>query len=211
MFKIVYVLTDNENLKYYNELMISLLSTRKHMPERPVCVLVDPTTYAILQKNNAEIFDLAEVLPIDVPSDLTQAEKSRYIKVTCRQWIRGDMLFIDTDTVICRPFPDKVSDKPLGFVLDGHALLTEASISFINATVSLNRQLGIEITRDAYYNSGVMWVADCDITKAFFAAWEETWQETRQKGRLVDQPSFNFTISRFEEHVDTLDGIWNVQ
>ena len=99
MYKIVYVLTDNENLKYYNELMISLLSVRKHMPDRPVCVLVDPTTYAILQKNNAEIFNLAEVLSIEVPSDLTQAEKSRYLKVTCRQWIRGDMLFVDTDTV----------------------------------------------------------------------------------------------------------------
>ena len=181
------------------------------MPDRPVCVLVDPTTYAILQKNDAEIFNLAEVLSIEVPADLTQAEKSRYLKVTCRQWIRGDILFIDTDTVICRPFPDKVSDKPLGFVLDSNLPFSQCAPVQQRRMYDFLSIFNISEPRENYYNSGVIWAADNATAKMFFKAWKEKWQETRMCGKHFDQPALNTMLDDFEDDIEPLEAIWNLQ
>lgn len=100
--QIVYVLADNEKLKYYNELIKSVYSLHYQMPEQKICVLTDNDTFNLI--NKLEITQFAELRPIEVPSDLSVVERSRYLKLITRQVISGEMLFIDADTVIARPF-----------------------------------------------------------------------------------------------------------
>ena len=85
MFTVVYVVVDDEELFFYNEMMKSLTSLRMHMPEQRVCILVDDYTYNHLKEINAEAFKLAEIVCVSVGEGYNQREKSRLLKLTLRE------------------------------------------------------------------------------------------------------------------------------
>lgn len=203
--QIVYVLADNEKLKYYNELIKSVYSLHYQMPEQKICVLTDNDTFNLI--NKLEITQFAELRPIEVPSDLSVVERSRYLKLITRQVISGEMLFIDADTVIARPFPEIKSEKSIGIVWDINIHRTK--VEFCDKVSEL---CGIPLNDfKYYYNSGVIWSKDNDISHKFFSEWLELWDITRKAGCYKDQPSFNHICEKFSDSILTLDNMWNCQ
>lgn len=209
MYTVVYVVVDNKSLCYYNEMMKSLTSLRMHMPEQKVCVLVDDGTYEILKEKNAEVFQHAEVIPVSINNDYSQAEKSRFLKVTLRQRLSGTLLFIDTDTVICDVIPEIDMKKSMGMVLDLHELRSESNFFY---TDLLDVKCGLDSGNyDYYYNSGVVWSKDDEHAHRIYEKWHSLWEQTRKTGIHRDQPALNYIVKEEQEHIETLDGIWNCQ
>lgn len=209
MFTVVYVLVDDGSLYYYNELMKSITSLRMHMPKRKVSVIIDTETDALLRKIDAEVYEWAEVLVHAIDGDYSTVEKSRVLKLSVRQLIKGDLLYIDTDTVICDAFPDDISDSSVAMVLELNAL---RSIAKCEATNHYDKMAGIELNGfDYYFNSGVIWSKDDSFANEFYRNWLDLWEITRKRDTFRDQPSLNYLVKERISHIGVLDNEWNVQ
>ncbi len=89
------------------QLWVSVTSLRMYNPETTVVLLMDKITYEGLIGYRAKLLDLIdEAIVVPTPEGYSQKEMSRHIKTTARQWVKGDFLFIDTDTVIAGDLSD---------------------------------------------------------------------------------------------------------
>lgn len=210
MFTVVYVLVEDGSLYYYNELMKSVYSIRLHMKDQAITVLVDDKTSELLSGlANTDVYSWVTVKSIEVDDNLTIVEKSRYLKLSARQVVEGDMIYIDTDTVICEPLPDEVSDESIAMVLELNAL---RNVAKCGATDIHDKCAGIDLAGFNYYfNSGVIWSKDDEFAHDFYNKWFNLWQETRKKDTYRDQPSLNYLVKESFNKIGILDNKWNVQ
>ena len=103
MNQFLYVLVSKPEDYYYEQLLISVTSLRKHNPNAFVTVLVDNRTNETLcGPLRGRIKDLVQnIVVVDFDDNLNNTKRSRYLKTTMREHIQGDFLFVDCDTVIC--------------------------------------------------------------------------------------------------------------
>ena len=138
--------------------------------------------------------------------------KSRFLKTNLRNLIKGDFLFVDTDTVITANL-EEIDDLKanLGIVLDLHCHFSEHPME-VSIRKWIKRLYGIDLKPDSdYYNSGVMLVRDTPSTYVFFNEWHRNWQSTKnKKSGIQDQQSLAFTIDKLGG-VKPLEGIYNCQ
>ena len=73
----VYVLTTRRGDYYYQQFMISVTSLKKYIPSIAVSVLVDSDSYQTFDDDRKEIFKVANVIQINIPTGYSQKEKSR--------------------------------------------------------------------------------------------------------------------------------------
>ena len=215
-YKLVYSLIDSKTLKYFNEMMISILSVKYYMPEINIIVVTDSETVQNVRNNNKIYEDFkkyADFCIIPIPDCYNQKEKSRFIKTSLRKWIEGDYLFIDTDTIIAGKFPEIISNYDVAMVLDGNCYLDEridkTGTKYLNQICSIELDL-IGENRE-YYNSGVMWIKDTKASHMLYDLWHDEWKESVKTGNVFDQPTLNKIIRTKKMIVDNLDGKWNCQ
>lgn len=201
--KIVYCLVSDQEDYYYEQLLISLCSLRKHNPEALVEVVCDNNTYATLHKNRSSIFNYnIYVNPVDVPEDWGKQEQSRYLKTNLRKLTRGNYLYVDTDTIICSSLDfvddftfeiaavkdshvERVLPKPFRCKYDSEYWIWErAQLANVNITGLL------------HYNSGVMYVKDTQVADELYTRWFNIYSALLKKGVKADQLSL--LLSNFE-------------
>lgn len=222
MYTLCYILTDDKKLHYYNQLLISLASLRLHSFAGKVCVLMDDVTAGILRANNCDaLSDFGvESIVVNIQGNYTQEEKSRYLKTELREHLSGDILYIDTDTIIVKDLPAKVSEHDVALVqdrnwkqIDGDMRTTvPESYRQVKNTQLLAKKCGYSHDISSrYFNGGVIWVKDTDLAHAFFKEWHSEWEKCRAHGVIKDQPSLNAINVRNGHVIAELDGCWNVQ
>ena len=211
---IVYILTSCEKDFYLEQLWLSLYSLRLHNPKAKVVLLTDDKTEISLVGNRAKIKEyLTEIKIVNVPSDYSSKERSRFIKTTFRKYLKGNLLFIDTDTIISEDLSsiDEV-DADVGCVLDYHAPL-ERMIDGVAIRHRIFKLFGVDVSNESYYyNSGVMFVKDTNLSHRLFEEWHKNWQISAfEKRQCFDQPAL-MVADKFCGHViKELSGVWNCQ
>ncbi len=217
---VCYIVIDDSSLRYSKLLMISLSSLRLRNPEIPVCIFTDEcTVHAWPATYRAQLDDLdAEVKTICIPDSYSPVERSRYIKTSLRSYISGDILFIDTDTVIADTFTYDELDSDLMLVRDmNYDPATQGKIpgglSYdLDGHRELAKQAGYPFHEtDDYFNGGVFFARDNNHTRLFFERWHEEWEKCRTGGLVKDQPSLNFVNQQFGKMITPLSDSWNVQ
>ncbi len=99
--KIVYLVVGGENDIYISQTMVAAYTARKYNPDVEILLVVDKTTSDVIDKKIQKIKGVVtEIVVVDCPCDLNNMQKSRYLKTTLRKNIKGDFLFIDSDTVV---------------------------------------------------------------------------------------------------------------
>ena len=210
--QIVYVVVSSENDVFLEELWVSVWSLRYYHPEAVVNVLVDKLTGERV-KNHPVKELVNEIIVVDTPQEATPMKRSRIIKTSIRNIIEGDFLFIDTDTIICNKL-DGVDAFTCDIcaVPDGHQSIKEAGHMpiWIN---KVKEVYGVDISDDGYYyNSGVMYVADNDLTRRFYSEWHDNWKKYSIDGvRNADQPALSVTNHRFGRIIRTMHDCYNCQ
>ena len=212
--KILYVLASDGADYYAEQLLLSLLSLRRHLEGAEVCVLTDEATLKQLPergKSGAALLDLPDrwiTAPID--ATLPKQFRSRLLKTGMRKYVDGDFLFIDTDTLIVRDLSG-IDDTPadLALCLDHHCALKDIAVR--KDILFKCRKAGFAMRdEDLYFNSGVLFARDTPRVRDFFASWEEKYLAGRKNGIGWDQPSLAWAVAE-DPIAGELDAVWNCQ
>ncbi|MDY5004843.1 MAG: hypothetical protein SPF12_00540 [Prevotella sp.] len=215
--QIVYVLVANEKNLYLEEMWVSIFSLRRHHPEATVKVLVDMETKEYLSRFTQLTSMIDETVVVQTPAGYNAKQRSRQIKTTIRNVLKGDYIFIDTDTVICKPLDGIVEDiaemkdfRGIAAVREGHATMKD---TLFPPTGTVKRIFDIDISQSPLMtNSGVMFVADIPFTHEFYKRWNENWKRSCfEKGNSQDQPSLYATDCQYGYVIRELSGIYNAQ
>ena len=212
--KIVYCIVSNDEDIYLEQAWVSIYTLRRHNPDAKVILLVDKGTEATLTGKRGGIRELVtEVVAVDTPDGYNAVQRSRYLKTNFRQFISGDLLFIDADTVVGGSLAgiDNI-EAEIACVPDEHRRFRELS----GYDIIRHRLCSIygEMTFDDeyYFNSGVIYVKDTPRMRAFFADWYETWKYSSfEKGSSLDQPALFMTNKKNGHIIRELPGEFNCQ
>jgi len=214
--KYVYVLTSTQKDLYYEQCLMSVFSLKAHNPSSQICILVDNKTADSFTTENKRdgLKKLGcEIVPVNFEESVKNVERSRRLKTTIPQHIKGDFLFIDCDTIICDDLSEiEKIDAKFAAVLDGHIELNQHKHK--EYFVKREKILGFSATKNLgkHFNSGVMLYKDCDESKKMFDKWNELWDFcfTKKKDHH-DQPAFNEANFRSDNILTELNGKWNCQ
>ncbi len=213
--KIVYTLVSSEKDIYLEQLWVSIYSLRLYNSEAHVIVLVDDKTNETLTGYRAVIKELAnEIIVVETPQSYTPKERSREIKTSIRKHVKGDFLFLDTDTVICDQLDeiDNLIDMDIAIVSDFHVPFS--AYPFKRYIVEIMREIFDTDVSEVkeYFNSGAMYVRDTERSHLFFDAWNKNWTHSAfKKGNSQDQPALMKTNYDFNSLIKELDGSYNCQ
>lgn len=175
-------------------------------------MVVDDLTYDSFKGFRAKILDyIDDVHVIDFPSDYNNLQRSRLLKVSLREIIKGQFLFIDTDTVIVDSLKSIDDCKlELAAVPDTHIDEKHTHVFF---PLIINHLKRAGCTTDkAYYNSGVVFAKDTDNVHLFYHRWKENYYILlRKEGLSIDQPSLALTNIQMNYLMKTLPDAYNCQ
>ena len=102
--KLLYVLVSNTNDIYLEQAHISICSAKYYMPDCHITLLVDDKTDKAMDENCRKILkNVDEYIVIPLSKDTSEHVRSRLLKCGARNYVKGDFLYIDTDTIITKP------------------------------------------------------------------------------------------------------------
>ena len=210
--KFVYVLVCNKSNFYFEQFLISAYSLLKHTPAAYICLVVDELSAIYIEERKADIVNLvSDIIVVDTPMDYNNMRKSRYIKTNLRKIVKGDFLFIDTDTVVCDDL-SSVDDIPydIASVPDQHVMIS--SFHPQKSLKSWSKIAGFKLISNYYYfNSGVIYCKDNHRTSEFYSEWNKHWKLNDSHGLSYDQPSFAKANEVCGYLIGKLDGVWKCQ
>lgn len=188
--KLVYVLTSNENDSYLEQALLSIYSARKHNPDASIYLVVDGKTCSTINGSRALIRQyLTDVISVDLPANLSNMQKSRYLKTKLREIVDGDFLYIDTDTIVADSLADIDDwDIEIGAVPDTHLRIDEHLCR--EEIRRLAKLVGWEIPQNGFYfNGGLLFVKDTQKAHELFNEWHRLWQLYSDEFKLfIDMP-----------------------
>lgn len=209
--QIVYTLISSEDDYFLEELWVSLYSLRLFHPEVTVNVLVDEPTKEYMERFPKLCNMITNIVVVPVPENYNAKHRSRVIKTTVRNVIDGAYLFIDTDTVICKPL-DNIDNLTcdIAAVPEEHLQLKDLTFSPVNG---IKNVFGVDISDSKFwFNSGVMFVADTDAARKLYHDWNKKWEfSCFQKGQSQDQPALSVANKENNMLISELPGIYNSQ
>ncbi|MCM1320677.1 MAG: putative nucleotide-diphospho-sugar transferase [Bacteroides sp.] len=212
--KYVYVLVSSENDLYYEQCLMSVWTLRLYMPNAHVAILCDDITEKSFSGNRSALRELAsEIKSIPFEADVKNAERSRLIKTSIPNYVQGDFLYIDCDTIICGDLSSiEEYDFQTAGVLDGHVMLEEHVHR--DYFLSRDKKLGFHGTKTANcnINGGIILCRGTEEGRALFSAWNEAWKYSAYKKHdLHDQSALNEANFRTGLKMQLLSGEWNCQ
>lgn len=209
--KIIYVVTCSEKNTYLEQALLSVYSARIHNPAAEIYVVTDSESADGITGIRSEIKKyLTDILVFDTPDGFNAMKKSRYLKTNLRELIKGDFIYIDTDTVICQPLDevDEIEEDVSG-VANRHLIYKVSEMKEANSTF---RKLDVEVKEDfVYINGGMLIAKDTPTAHKLFKAWYDSWIFAGTKGIFMDQAALHRAeiISGYKIH--ELSGVWNCQ
>ena len=190
-----------------------MFSAKHHMPDCHITLLTDKATESSFTNNRKnEIVYADEIISIDLDTKIYSAhQRSRILKTSARQHVKGDYIYIDCDTVIVKPFPDiSYYTAPIMACWDTHAKFKDNP--YRDMCLEHGHLLHWPIDKeDFYFNSGVIIVRDDKVSYDFYKKWNENLLLGYEKGVYMDQPSFAKTNYEMGHIVERLDDLWNCE
>lgn len=216
--KIVYCLVSDTEDHYYEQLLISLCSLRKHNLDAVVEVVCDNDTFATLGGVRRYIYDYdVRAIPIDTPRGWKNWEKSRFLKTNLRKLIKGDYLYLDVDTVVCASLDcvDELTCE-VAAVKDGHfeAPIPSYSKRSNGSDVWIwnnAKKANVDVEGYWHFNSGVMYVKDSEKAHELYSIWYEKYSAQLKYGVKVDQLPLLLANAEMNNVISVLDAGLNCQ
>ncbi|MCQ2244970.1 MAG: hypothetical protein MJZ32_12030 [Bacteroidaceae bacterium] len=189
--KIVYVVASHDDDIYMEQAIVSAWSARYYNSDCSIEMVCDQDTFATLRSGiRAQYKSLFDQIHVrEFQPEQSMMERSRWMKTTLREIIEGDFLYLDTDTVVCEDLSYVDDFKfDLGMVLDCNCEFRKTLVcDWVIPT--MKNMYDIDVSNETlYFNSGVAFVRDCQLTRDFYILWNELWVHSiRHFNKLKDQ------------------------
>lgn len=210
--KLLYVIVSDEKDIYLEQGYVSMFSAKKRMPDCHIAVLTDEKTASTFEGIRKEEMKYAdETIVVALDSYLPAQKRSRLLKTNARNYVEGDFLFIDCDTIVARDL-SVIDENPteLSACRDTHSKF--ASNPYRDICLRDTGKMGVDISNEEeYFNSGVMLVKDNAITRDFYRRWNENYLKGYEKGVRMDQPSLEVTNIEMGHPIKILAPEWNCE
>ena len=207
--KLVYVLTSSgKDDRFTAMAVLSLHTFRKRNPNADILVVMDEPTRLALEKCGSSVLEDAQPVVVDIPSEYNVMQRSRYIKTTLRENVKGDFLYIDGDTFVADNL-DEIdnTDADIAMAADLNCL-DKAN----EEAMERCRTAGfVDLENQPYFNSGIMFVRDTPMAHELFRKWHEYWKKSLGNGVPQDQPALCEANKVLAHPIKELAGIWNYQ
>ena len=210
--KLVYVLTCAPEATHIEQALMAVWSARYHNPDAYIALLTDDLTNELLIGTRGELLKyISEKIVVPFDADKNMHYRSRWLKTSVRQLVKGDYLFIDCDTItMCDLSHIEQIDAEIAMCRDENTNIADEDYAAAKPMIDNCKKIGFDVTKEKYYfNSGVMYVKDTETTHKLYECWHELWQDGVSKGINLDQPTFakaNFNMGHL---VALLDDRWN--
>lgn len=213
--KFVYVVVSNEKDIYLEQAWVSAYSARYYNPEATIILITDYETKEciVTTKRKGILSVINNIISVKFDSSYNNKQRSRWIKTNLRNLIDGDILFIDSDTIVTDSLAEIDNwNVNIGAVYDMHCRLINSPYSKKNIRV-LEKIFGNQILKNEteYFNSGVLYIKDNEKTRNFFSKWHSNWEYGVKKGILTDQQSLFKTVNDLPQIISPISGEYNCQ
>ena len=209
MTKVVYVLVSGERDSFYEMFLFSLCSLRLHDPDREVEVVMDSDSYVTVAGKREPMLGNVTLTKVEIPFIFNDFQKSRYLKTRLRSIVRGDFLYLDTDTIICDSLDgiDEITSD-MAAVSDENGPL-----KLMKASSRKDRDLaGFEdLSGVPFFNGGVFFVRESEAARGFFEIWHKRWLQSVRNDVSKDQPALCQANYEMGFLIKEISGIWNCQ
>lgn len=208
--KFVYVLVSGPEDFYTEQAFLSMVSLRKNNPDAYIVMITDKGTKKNLTRLRSHLLHpLDELVEIEVPEVLNNKCKSRYLKTLLRNLIKGNFLYVDTDTVI-RDNLRSLENFECHIAAAYDRNENGEGNEFMNERF---HKIGEEdLNNYIFFNSGVLLVKDSPESYKFFNDWHSIWWEGyNQYGVEIDQVSFLKANLKNGNLIKELPGEFNCQ
>ena len=217
MMKFVYVLVSSGKDYIAEQTLVSIHSLRMYNPNAHVVLISDKDTYAGLTGNRGRINQYVdEFITPELPEGLNVTQKSRFLKTSLRKYIKGDLLYIDNDTVITGSLKElEALPYDMAAVLNQHRedwgeKNPHSMIRSYQETTG--NSIEGEVRIDDYFNGGIIFAKDTQPAHDFFSKWHELWWNSSIKfGFHKDQPDMWKANKLMGNVIQKLDGKYNCQ
>lgn len=212
--KLVYVLTCAPDATYIEQALMAIWSARYHNPDAYIVLLTDDVTSALLHADavRGEVLQYIseeKVIPFD--DDKNMHYRSRWLKSHMRELVKGDMLFLDCDTICTRSLAEIDDCEALAaMVPDEHLHVRDYDDRLKMTLVADTSKLGYDVMQEEwYFNSGVIYAKDEPEVHELWKTWHTVWQEGEKKGVKIDQPALGKANIMCNHIIQRLPDVWN--
>ncbi|MBR6125416.1 hypothetical protein IKQ19_17795 [Candidatus Saccharibacteria bacterium] len=208
--KILYILVSSPSDYYYEQALLSIMSAKYKMPGMSISLLIDNDTKKYLEGSRSKILELVnEFQVIEFENSVNPMIRSRSLKTMMREYVEGDFLYVDVDTLWVNPIDESDFYTDVMGVPDAHVeLLKHPCYDYIKKEHS---KLGFDLKGQSYLNGGVLYLKDSCSAHEFMKDWNEYWKYSCEKGIPTDQKSLNYVVSKNNCLVGLLPNCYNVQ
>ncbi len=194
--KIVYVLTSNSRDIYADMNLVSLWSLQYSNPDCNVVIAMDSMTMKCLSESNHLILkENCEFVVVDVDNEIN-VFRNRYIKTQIRNYISGNFLYLDADTLIRDDLkPIFQTQTPIAGVPNHNGTGSPSEIPYNELKIINEMNWGNHVS--FYLNGGVLFFADQQGVYKFCDIWHQRWLESSHKtSKYNDQPALNQALHK---------------
>lgn len=212
--KFVYTLISTGEDYYTEQFAVSAFSLKYYNTSANIILITDQRTIDDIHSHQMDnlLQNIDEVIIAETDSSFNGMQRSRQLKTSVRNLVEGDILFIDTDTIITGKveFVDGIDNMIIGAVYDGHhkkaVIKFNEKVKGVMDAMAWNMSSILE-----YFNSGIIYIKDCKETREFYKKWNANWIQTKNLGYNYDQLSFAFTNIEFNNIIKPLPFYFNTQ
>lgn len=208
--KLVYVLTCAPEATYIEQALMSVYSARYWNKDAHIVLMVDDKTDALLTGKRGNILNyISEKIVVPFEDEtLTPMYRSRWIKTQVRELVKGDLLFVDSDTVCCRSISE-IDDFTceVGAAGDNNTVFKND----VGRKGTIQQASPVcDLTNEEYYfSSGVIYCKDTERTHKLFSLWHQYWKDGVEKGIKIDQPALAKANIEMEHIIEPIDNVYN--
>lgn len=193
MLQVCYVVISTGWDRHSQMAWVSAHSVRRQEPNARIVIVVEGTTPGANEEMTARFASIADSIIAKRASVSAPVAKSRFHKIALRDYVDGDFIYLDSDTLAVAPFADVLeSAGEVGAVADFNFDISHGW--FPAVAEQPFRQLGWQYPLPYQLNAGVIFLRDTPAVHAFSKEWLARFQASTALPHVWDQVTFNSAL-----------------
>lgn len=210
--KIVYILVSDDMDFYWEQTYVSMMSLIYYNPYSEISLVIDKETMSnLIDRRSLLLKFTKEVKVVNLDNKLSKKIRSRILKTSLRNFITGDFLYLDCDTIILDRLPKIPVCCDIAAVHLYHFEHLSQSTNYYSVLCEMD-VCGEKADREDFFNGGVIYAKDTPMAHKFFDKWNYLYSKFLERFNIeADQPSLYVANNKMNGIIKALPAAWNYQ